>query len=310
MDMNPEPTGSLAPISPAAQAIVDQLIYERAPIMSSSRLGRAFMKRVLHPLLDYPKAVAALTAVEHMGGHEIFAYAAESLHQRIVTSGLEHLPPEGPVIIVCNHPTGLADGIAMRKALGRVREDLWFLANADALRLNPRLDEIIVPVEWVRDKRSHGKTRAMLSATAQVIKQRQALIIFPSGRLSYLSWRGLIERPWQPTVITLARKFAAPIVPVRMLARNSAIFYLFSQLSTELRDITLFHELLNKRHRLFQIELAAPIQPTELPADPAQAIRCLQRYVESGMRDRSLLTISPSVGERLGLAAMRSSPTI
>ncbi|SNB64698.1 Putative hemolysin [Arboricoccus pini] len=292
-----------------AKTVVDDLIAERAPRLSQTRLGRLLLTRFLHPLLDYPKAVEALAAVQHKGGHAIFAHAAEMLRQRLVVSGLEHLPASGPVIIVSNHPTGLADGIALRKALGDVRPDLWFLANADALRLNPRLDEIIVPVEWVRDKRSHAKTRAMLAATAQVIRRDQALIIFPSGRLSYMTWRGLTERPWQPTVIALARKFGVPIVPVRMLARNSAIFYLFSQISTELRDITLFHELLNKRDRLFQIELAPAIRPEELPRDPLQAARRLQRYVESGMRDRSILEARPAPGERLGMAAARSLPT-
>lgn len=292
-----------------ARAIVDQLIAERAPGMSSSRLGRIFMKRVLHPLLDYPKAVAAIDAIRTMGGREIFAYAAQALQQRILVGGLENLPKSGPVIVVSNHPTGLADGIALNLALQRARPDLWFLANADALRLNPRLDEIIVPVEWVRDRRSHGKTRAMLAATAKVIQKGEMLVIFPSGRLSYMSWRGLSERPWQPTVIALARKFDVPIVPVRMLARNSAIFYLFSQLSTEMRDVTLFHELLNKQDRLFQVEVGPPILPTELAGDPTQAVRRLQRYVERGLRDRSLLSVQPSVGERLGLAAARSLPT-
>ena len=50
--------------------------------------------------------------------------------------------------------------------------------------------------------------------------------------------------------MTLARRFSAPIVPLHIRARNSWLFYALSQLSHELRDITLFHELLNKEDRL------------------------------------------------------------
>ena len=80
-----------------------------------------------------------------------------------------------------------------------------------------------------------------------------------------------------PTVVTLARKFNAPILPLHIRARNSWLFYGLSQLSTELRDVTLFHELLNKRGRRFELTFGDLIDAADLPDDP---VALLQHHVE------------------------------
>jgi putative hemolysin len=286
--------------------VVDRLIAERAPHLVGTRAGRWLTRNVLYPLLDYGTAVDLARRVEPMGGHAIFQLMARELDVRLLVSGLENLPSKGRCIVVSNHPTGLADGIAVYEALRRRRQDLWFLANADALRVASRLDEIIIPVEWMQNRRSHASMRDMLTATARVFGAGQCLVVFPSGRLSYVSAKGLRERPWQPTVVSLARRYQASVVPMRIVARNSTLFYTFSQLSRELRDITLFHELLNKRGRLFEIHLAPPLDPHAVAGDAAAAAKRLQQYVESGMRDPSLLTSAGRPSARLALAATRT----
>lgn len=278
----------------SARAVVDQLIAERAPRLSATPGGRWLIREVLGPLLRYEEAVALAELVRPMPGRAIFRLLAELLQLRIATSGLDHLPARGPAILVANHPTGLADGIAVAAALAPRREDLWFLANADALRVAPGLGELILPVEWVREKRSRAGTRALLLAVERVLGDGHALVIFPAGRLSYLGWRGLAERPWQAAAISLARRFAAPIVPMWIGARNSMLFYLLSRLGREVRDVTLFHELVNKRGRRFVMQLAAPLAAEELAGEAGDVTARLQRYVEGGLRDRHLLAPAPA----------------
>ena len=53
----------------------------------------------------------------------------------------------------------------------------------------------------------------------------------------------------------LARKFDLPVVPIHIRARNSALFYLFDAIHPTLRDITLFHETLNKARQPFRIRV-------------------------------------------------------
>ena len=98
-------------------------------------------------------------------------------------------------------------------------------------------------------------------------------------RLSGTNGR-LNERPWQSSAITLARKQGVPIVPVNVQSRNSGLFYWFANWSTELRDMTVFHELLNKRGKTFRIRFG-PLIPQERFAegDAAEVTERLQAHV-------------------------------
>ena len=54
----------------------------------------------------------------------------------LTVEGLEHIPATGPALIVSNHPTGIADGVAVHDAVRTRRQDAIFFANADALRVS------------------------------------------------------------------------------------------------------------------------------------------------------------------------------
>ncbi|MGD9508373.1 MAG: 1-acyl-sn-glycerol-3-phosphate acyltransferase [Geminicoccaceae bacterium] len=260
--------------------IVDQLIGERAPGLMRDPLGGPLLRRVLFPLLGYREAKAAIDRVQGLDGRAIMDFAAAVVGMRIGVRGVALLPARGRVVIASNHPTGLADGVVLWRALSPVRRDLRMLANADAIRIAPTLAEVFVPVPWRAAQRSAADRRRVVAEVGRALRGEGALVFFPSGRLAYCTSGGLAERPWQPTVVAVARKFAAPILPVHIRARNSRLFYLLSRLSDEMRDITLFHELLNKRSVIFELTLGRLIDPHGLPDDPGPAAALLQRHVE------------------------------
>ena len=72
----------------------------------------------------------------------------------------------------------------------------------------------------------------------------------------------------------------APVVPIHVAGPWSAMFHFFHGFSTELRDITLFHELLNKQGRAFSLTLGAPIAPEALEGEAADASLRLKHFVE------------------------------
>ena len=47
-----------------------------------------------------------------------------------------------------------------------------------------------------------------------------------------------------------------------------------------MRDITLFHELLNKQGREFDLSVGLPIAPDRLDVDAARATEALKTFVE------------------------------
>ncbi len=266
--------------SPRRDHIVDVLIAERAPRLTASAAW-PLVRPPLHGLLHYRKAREMADAIAPMGGRQALDYVSALLRLKVEATGLERLPRAGRAVIVANHPTGIADGIAVHDALKGARPDMIFYANADACRVSPGLSEVIIPVEWVEAKRTRERTRTTLQATREALEAERALMVFPAGRLARRGPDGALTDPaWMPTALSIARKHHAPVVPVHVAGPWATLFHLFDRISPELRDITLFHELLNKRGRRFTITIGRPLPPDcdveavkhyverVLPADP------------------------------------------
>jgi putative hemolysin len=278
------PTERLASDAAAAEKhIVDVLIEERCSHLCASPYWPLY-RSFLYPLLRYPEAVRLADRIAHLPAREIFEFMSDLLRYEIVASGLEHIPEKGRVIIASTHPTGIADGIAMYDALNTRRPDLAFYANRDAIRVAPLLAEMLIPVEWVAAKRTHARSRETLVSTVKAFTDDRCIVLFPSGRLAFMNEdKTLTEQPWQASVAIFARKYECPIIPTHMTGRNSSLYYWFWRVNTELRDITLFNELLNKRGKRVEIRFGPPIMPDELPADAGEATEALREHAASGV---------------------------
>ena len=252
--------------------IVEQLIAERAPKLIESGYF-PLVRPALYRMLAYDAAVFLADAIRPLTGRQAFELVARHLQVRAAVAGLHNVPRQGAAIVIANHPTGLADGLAVFEALRQRRPDHCYLANADALRVIPGAGDIIIPVEWRHDKRTRSKSKQTLLALREAIEAERLIVIFPSGRLAYLGWRGLVERPWESSAFMLASRYKVPIIPLRIRARNSPLYYGFSRINTELRDITLFREMLNKKRHVFRLDFGEPIPASALPdsADDASA---------------------------------------
>lgn len=273
--------------------IVDELIQERCPSFTGHWTWPA-VRPMLYSLLGYSRARAMADHLMTLNGRQSFEYLEAELDMHTFADGIDQLPKTGRVIVAANHPTGLADGVAVWKVLREVREDIVVFANADAVRVNPRFTDVIIPVEWLMEKRSPAKTRETLKRAAQAFAEEKCVLIFPSGRLASLVEGRLTEKDWFTTVVGLAKKQNAPICPLNVKARNSRLYYLFSRLNAELRDITLFHELLNKKRARFDMTFGPLVQP-DLLDGPAQAVTdALRDYVAYDLTGQPQLGFAPA----------------
>ncbi len=266
------------PIRPEPH-IVDVLIAERAPRLTRSTAW-PMVRPPLYGLLHYGAARRMADAVRDLSGRAAFDHVSNLLKLKVTIDHAERIPETGRCIIVCNHPTGIADGVAMYDAINERRRDSIFFANADALRVSSRLDEIIIPVEWVLEKRTREKTRRTLDAARAAFEAERCVVMFPAGRLARVE-KGLLTDPeWAPTAASMARKYGAPVIPIHMTGPTSTLFHLFDRFSRELRDITLFHELLNKGGKPFHLIVGKPIPPEALDLDAGVATAALKTFVE------------------------------
>ena len=260
--------------------IIDVLIAERAPKLAASPIW-PLVRPALYRLLDYRKAVRMADTIQPLPGGAALDHISDLLRLKATTHGFEHIPAKGRAIAVCNHPTGIADGIAVYDALKPLRPDLCFYANSDAHRVSPRFNDVLIPVEWVEAKRTRERTRETLILTREAMEAERLLVIFPAGRLARRQPDGLLsDPPWQPSAVSLARKYETPVIPIHVSGPWSGLFHFFNRFSNELRDMTLFHEFLNKQGRAYTLTAGAPIAPEVMSGEPAEEILRLKAYVE------------------------------
>jgi putative hemolysin len=268
------------PARRSGEHIVDVLIAERAPRLTASPLW-PLVRPSLYSVLGYGKARRMADAIANLSGQAALDHVSQLLDLKVSSLNLDRLPATGRCIVVANHPTGIADGIAVYDAIRKRRSDAIYFANADALRVSPRLGEVVIPVEWVVEKRSREKTRATLDAARAAFEAERCVVLFPAGRLARVGKDGQLTDPdWAPTAASLARKYGAPIVPIHVTGPTSTLFHLFDRFSQELRDVTLFHELLNKRKKSFRLNVGKPIPPSRLDIDATRATYALKAFTE------------------------------
>jgi putative hemolysin len=265
---------------PPPPHIVDQLIAERGQKIVNSRHW-PIIKPVLYKILRYREAVRMADDLAPLSGPGAMDYVSRLLSLDLDVFGLDRVPRSGAFVIAANHPTGIADGVAVYDALRPARPDIAIFTNRDAVRINPRFSDFLIPVEWREDLRDRAKMKETLRLSSRAFAEGRAVVIFPSGRIAFWANGRLNERPWQTSAITLARRQGLPILPVNVQARNSWLFYWFANSGfIELRDMTVFHELLNKRGKTFRIRFG-PIIPQERFAegDAAEVTQRLQEHV-------------------------------
>ena len=256
---------------------IDPMIAERAPWLFSDHAGVRPVRALLNRLLNYDKTLEVGRTVIDLSADRLMALMGEMLARDVSATGLGHLPRHGAALIVANHPTGIADGIILHHLIARTRPDAYYFANKDICRVLPQMETMICPVEWRKEQRSHAKTRETMAYTRQAVDDGRLGVIFPSGRLAKRRGLSLHERPWMASAAMIARKFDLPVIPVNIRARNSALFYLFDLIHPTLRDITLFHETLNKARQPYRVTVGEPISAAALPRTSEDGIAMLRR---------------------------------
>ncbi|GAP66312.1 putative hemolysin [Mizugakiibacter sediminis] len=199
----------------------------------------------------------------------------------------EHIPAEGPVVAVANHPLGMLDALALLHLVGSVRRDVRILGN-DVLAAFAPLRRLLLPV----DVFGGGAPRGRLREAYRALDDGQALIVFPAGEVSRVGPAGVRDGRWSPGFARLALRSGAPVLPVHVEARNSAMFYGMSMLAPPLAAALLPREVFAARRTRIVFSIGGQIPAAELAragGSPRQLARLMRRHVYRLPRRRAAL---------------------
>ncbi len=193
----------------------------------------------------------------HLQGFAFVSRALEYLGVRYAVddAALARIPARGRLLIVANHPSGALDALALLDCVGRVRSDVRILGNDFLSGIGP-LAHLLLPVRILGGRPAAESVRAV----EQALDADQCVILFPAGEVSRLSLGGIRDSQWRRGFVRFARRTSAPVLPVRVLARNSALFYGASALFKPAGTALLAREMFARRRRPLQLRIGEPLQ--------------------------------------------------
>ncbi len=196
------------------------------------------------------------------------------------------IPAKGRLLIVANHPSGALDALALLQLVGRVRRDVRIIAN-DLLSAIQPLDGLLLPIRILGGRPSADSLRAVRHA----LEQEQCVIVFPAGEVSRLGLRGVRDGRWQRGFVGFARKTGAPVLPVRIQARNSALFYGASALFKPAGTALLAREMYARGNKPLSLRIGQPL--TIAPdTDSTTALRTVRKALYA-LGKRKPLPVGP-----------------
>ena len=138
---------------------------------------------------------------------------------------LSNIPSVGRVLIIANHISGASDAFTLVQLITNARDNqkVKVMVNGMLMGMEQAID-LLIPVDNI----SGSITKKSFQAINEALQNEEAVIIFPAGIVSRVTFKGIKDSPWKPSFIKIARKNHAPILPIRIEARNSILFYLAS----------------------------------------------------------------------------------
>ena len=175
--------------------------------------------------------------------------------------------PETPLVIVANHPFGIADGIALLAIAEAIGRPYRSLSNADFMRV-PEMRRIALPIDFNPTKQATRTNLETRAAARRMIQDGVTIVIFPAGGVATAEnpWGAAEDLPWKLFASRLVQQAGASVLPVFFEGQNSALFHLVSRYSLSLRLSLLVSEFGRKAGGTVRAHVGPLIPYAELAA--------------------------------------------
>jgi putative hemolysin len=218
-------------------------------------------------LLPLKRLEALNLKVEREGEGLAFSRLLQALniHYTIGQADVEHIPHEGGLLVVANHPFGMLDGVIAGDVLLRVRPDVKILTN-----------RLLGQIRWLRPycfwvdpfgtSESVRQSQRGLREAINWLRAGKVLFIFPAGEVSHwkLSRPIVTDPQWQDTAARLARLVGCRVLPLYFHGRNSVTFQALGVAHPRLRTLALTHEFLKAHGKSVEVAVGTCISAEQV----------------------------------------------
>jgi len=235
-----------------------------------SRGGRAIIKILEHN-------TGRLSLIRQAAGYEAEVARGRSfwdviperygLSLDVEAGSLGHIPADGPLILIANHPYGILDGLMMGHLLARTRGDFRILANS-VFRRAEDLNRVLLPISFDETKEAVKLNIETRARALDYLGQGGAIGVFPGGTVSTSAkpFSQPLDPGWRNFTAKMISKSEATVVPVFYHGQNSRLFQIASHLHYTLRLGLLLKEFKSRVGEPVRMTIGRPIPQEELRA--------------------------------------------
>lgn len=138
--------------------------------------------------------------------------------------------PEGPLVIVANHPFGIGDGIAALSLAERIGRPFKVMINAELLKV-PEIEPYSLPVDFSETKEALRNNMVMRHEALRLLKEGVTIVVFPGGGVATApsGFGRARDLPWKMFPAKLIQDARANVIPVYFSGQNGRLFHLVSR---------------------------------------------------------------------------------
>ncbi len=220
-----------------------------------------FLERVL-PLKRINYVYSRFAALPRETSVANRALEALNVSYQISASDQAKIPPQGPLVVVANHPFGAIEGWILAATLLKARSDVKIMANFLLASLGiDDINEVMIYVDPFGRQSSVKNNLKPLRKAIEWVRGGQALGIFPAGEVSrlHLGDMSVKDKEWSPTVARIVRKAEATVLPVYFEGHNSPLFCGLGLLHPMVRTLMLPGQNLKERSRTIRAHIGKPV---------------------------------------------------
>ncbi|SMC67407.1 lysophospholipid acyltransferase family protein [Rhizobium sp. RU36D] len=151
--------------------------------------------------------------------------------------------PDGPVVMVANHPYGIGDGIAFLALAEQLQRPFRVMINNELLKM-PELGPYSLPVSFEETKEALAMNMQTRHEAVRLLKEGVTIIVFPAGGVATArkAFGKAEDLPWKIFPAKLIQAARANVVPVYFEGQNGRLFHIASKISMTLRVSLLVRE--------------------------------------------------------------------
>jgi len=190
----------------------------------------------------------------------------------VVAGSLGNVPPDGPLVVIANHPYGILDGLMLGHILARARGDFRILAHS-VLRRAADLERVILPIGFDETPQTRALNLATRREALSILAAGGCIGVFPGGAVSTAPrpFGRPMDPSWRRFTARLIAKSGAAVVPVWFEGHNSRLFQVASHVHQTLRVALLVNEFRSRVGAPVRVAIGPAIDPARLAAHAGDA---------------------------------------